>query len=123
MVVAQPDLFEDAALTPLAPGHHSVAEKKAAGDSPRGGAQGAGWTSQWSQASWNRACASSSTVSSCITRVDSDEGTLLRIDGRLEAESLNELERNCRGAQSPLTLNIEERVRWINDRAAERYNA
>lgn len=53
-----------------------------------------------------------------ITRVDTDEGTLLRVDGRLEDESLYELEEACAGAQSPLTLNLEG-VQWIDDRAAE----
>ena len=53
-----------------------------------------------------------------ITRVKSDEGTVLRIDGRLEVESLDELERACGGARSPLTLNLEG-VPWIDDRAAK----
>ena len=53
-----------------------------------------------------------------ITRVKGGEGTVLRIDGRLEAESLDELERACDGARSPLTLNLEG-VLWIDDRAAE----
>jgi hypothetical protein len=53
-----------------------------------------------------------------ITRIDSEEGTLLQIDGRLEGESLEELERATQGVQSPLTLNLEG-VLWIDDRAVE----
>ena len=53
-----------------------------------------------------------------ITRVDSEEGTFLQIDGRLEAESLDELEQACEGARSQLTLNLEG-VLWIDDRSAE----
>ena len=53
-----------------------------------------------------------------ITRIEGDQGTLLRVDGRLEAESLNELEQACEEAQSPLTLNLEGLL-WIDDRAAE----
>ena len=53
-----------------------------------------------------------------ITRVDSEEGTLLQIDGRLEAESLDELEQACERARSQLTLNLGG-VLWIDDRAAE----
>lgn len=53
-----------------------------------------------------------------ITRIEGDQGTLLRVDGRLEAESLNELEQACEEAQSPLTLNLEG-LRWIDDQGAE----
>jgi len=53
-----------------------------------------------------------------ITRMDTEEGSFLQVDGRLEAESLSELERACEGASSPLTLNLEG-VQWIDDRAAE----
>ena len=53
-----------------------------------------------------------------ITRANGDEGSVLRIDGRLEAECLGELERACEGARPPLTLNLEG-VLWIDDRAAE----
>lgn len=42
----------------------------------------------------------------------------MRVDGRLEAESLRELERACEGALSPLMLNLEGLL-WIDDRAAE----
>jgi len=53
-----------------------------------------------------------------ITRVDSNEGTLLRVDGRLEGEGVNELEQACREARSPLILNLAG-VLWIDDRATE----
>ena len=54
-----------------------------------------------------------------ITRVDRDEeGTFLRIDGRLEGKSLDEFEEACEGAPSPLTLDLEG-VLWIDDRATE----
>ena len=53
-----------------------------------------------------------------ITRIEGNQGTLLRVDGRLEAESLNELEQACEEAQPPLTLNLEGLL-WIDDRAAE----
>ena len=42
----------------------------------------------------------------------------MRVDGRLEAESLSELEQACEEASSPLTLDFEG-VLWIDDRAAE----
>jgi hypothetical protein len=38
------------------------------------------------------------------------------VDGRLNAESLSELEGVCKEALSPLTLNIEG-VLWIDDQA------
>jgi len=53
-----------------------------------------------------------------ITEFESVEGTSLRIDGRLETDSLNELERACEEAQLPLTLNLEG-LMWIDDRGAE----
>ena len=53
-----------------------------------------------------------------ITQVETEEGTLLQVDGRLDAESLGELDRACRTARLPLTLNLEG-VLWIDDRAAE----
>ena len=51
-----------------------------------------------------------------ITRVVG-EGTVQRIDGRLEAEGLAELERACEEARGPLTLNLEG-VLSVDDRAA-----
>ena len=51
-----------------------------------------------------------------MTQVATEEGTLLRVDGHLNAESLSELEGVCKGALPPLTLNIEG-VRWIDDQA------
>jgi anti-anti-sigma regulatory factor len=57
-------------------------------------------------------------VSLRITRVDSDGGTLLRIDGRLEAECVTEFEKACEEASYPLTLDLEG-VMWIDDRAAD----
>jgi len=53
-----------------------------------------------------------------ITQVESETGTVLRVDGRLEGESLRELKRACEGALSPLMLNLEGLL-WIDDRAAE----
>jgi hypothetical protein len=53
-----------------------------------------------------------------ITQVETEEGTLLQVDGRLDAESLGELDRACKTARLPLTLNLEG-VLWIDDRAAE----
>lgn len=53
-----------------------------------------------------------------ITRIDTEEGSSFQVDGRLEAESVSELERACEGAPSPLTLNLEG-VLWIDDRATE----
>jgi hypothetical protein len=73
---------------------------------------------QQSRTPWHRACGSALVVSLRITRLDSDEGTLLRVDGRLEGEGVSELERASTEAQSPLTLNLEG-VLWIDDRAAE----
>lgn len=52
-----------------------------------------------------------------ITQVATDEGTLLRVDGKLDAESLSELEDVCDEARPPLTLNLGG-VRWIDDRVA-----
>jgi thiamine pyrophosphate-dependent acetolactate synthase large subunit-like protein len=57
------------------------------------------------------------TVALRITRANSDTGTVLRVDGCLEAECLEELARACEGARAPLTLNLEG-VSWIDDRAA-----
>mgnify|MGYP001828703294 FL=1 len=53
-----------------------------------------------------------------ITRVEAEEGTLMRVDGRLEDDSVTELERACAGVQLPLTLSLEG-VRWVDDRALE----
>ena len=38
-----------------------------------------------------------------ITRVEIEEGTCLRIDGRLDAESLTVLDQACNEVRSPLT--------------------
>jgi hypothetical protein len=51
-----------------------------------------------------------------INQVATEVGTLLRVDGHLNAESLGELEGVCKEALPPLTLNIEG-VRWIDDQA------
>ena len=53
-----------------------------------------------------------------ITRVESDGGIVLQIDGRLVAESLNALEQACEDARLQLTLNLEG-LRWIDDQGAE----
>ena len=53
-----------------------------------------------------------------ITRVERDGGTVLQIDGRLEAESLNELEQACEDVRLQLTLNLKG-LTWIDDRGAE----
>ena len=54
-----------------------------------------------------------------ITQVATEKkGSLLRVDGRLVAESLNELEDACEEASTPLTLDFEG-VLWIDDRAVE----
>jgi len=45
------------------------------------------------------------------------EGTLLRVDGRLDAESVSELEDSCEEAVSPLTLDIQG-LQWVDDQAA-----
>jgi len=42
-----------------------------------------------------------------ITRSDSPEGTVLRIDGALRAEALGELEASCDAPVPPLTLELE----------------
>lgn len=52
-----------------------------------------------------------------ITQVATEEGTLFRLDGRLTAESLGDLEGTCNGAPAPLTLDIGGLL-WIDDRAA-----
>ena len=51
-----------------------------------------------------------------ITLVATEEGTLVRVAGRLDAESLRTLEKSCRGARLPLTLDLEG-MRWIDDPA------
>jgi hypothetical protein len=51
-----------------------------------------------------------------IDRVATGKGTLLRVDGRLDGDSLSDLEGCCREARPPLTLDIEG-VLWIDDRA------
>ena len=51
-----------------------------------------------------------------IDRVATGKGTLLRVDGRLDAQSLSDLESSCKGARPPLTLNLEG-VLWVDDRA------
>lgn len=53
-----------------------------------------------------------------ITQVETEVGTLLQVDGRLESESLSEFEHACDSALTPLTLNLEG-VLWIDARAAE----
>ena len=53
-----------------------------------------------------------------VTRVESDGGIVLQIDGRLVAESLNALEQACEDARLQLTLNLEG-LRWIDDQGAE----
>lgn len=42
----------------------------------------------------------------------------MRVDGRLDAESVSEFEHSCQEAQLPLTLDFEE-LRWIDDEATE----
>ena len=42
----------------------------------------------------------------------------MRVDGRLDAESLGELEHTCNKAPPPLTLDFEG-VLWIDDQATE----
>lgn len=51
-----------------------------------------------------------------IDRVATGKGTLLRVDGRLDGESLSDLEGCCKEARPPLTLDIGG-VLWIDDRA------
>jgi hypothetical protein len=51
-----------------------------------------------------------------ITKVETEEGTLLRVDGRLDAESVSEFEHSCKNAQLPLTLDFGG-LRWIDDEA------
>ena len=53
-----------------------------------------------------------------ITRVESGGDTVLQIDGRLVAESLNALEQACDDVRLQLTLNLEG-LRWIDDQGAE----
>jgi hypothetical protein len=53
-----------------------------------------------------------------MTNVETEEGTLLRVDGRLDAEALSEFEHSCKKAQLPLTLDFGGLL-WIDDRAAE----
>ena len=53
-----------------------------------------------------------------ITRVDGDEGTVLRIDGRLAAGCLDEFRKACEETRQRLLLNLQG-VLWIDDRAAE----
>ena len=40
----------------------------------------------------------------------------MRVDGRLNAESVSEFEHSCKNAQPPLTLDLEG-LRWIDDEA------
>lgn len=51
-----------------------------------------------------------------ITEIGTEEGTLLRVDGRLDEESLAELESSCKQARPPLILDLQG-LRWIDDRA------
>ena len=67
---------------------------------------------------WHEACPYCAAVTLRITQVEAETGTILRVDGRLEAESLGELERACQEALLPLILNLEGLL-WIDDRAAE----
>ena len=51
-----------------------------------------------------------------ITRFDEEEGTVLQIDGRLEAETLGELERAREGAGAALVLDLRG-VLWLDEQA------
>lgn len=73
---------------------------------------------QGSRVSWHQACGSTPLLTLRISRIDSDDGTLLRIDGRLDEEALGELEQACEGARLPLTLNLEGMLS-LDDRAVE----
>jgi hypothetical protein len=53
-----------------------------------------------------------------ISRTDSEAGTVLRVDGRLKEEVLEELEKACEGVPSPLTLDLEG-LTWIDEKAGE----
>ena len=53
-----------------------------------------------------------------ITQAATVKGTLLRVDGRLDAESLSEFERCCKETLPPLTLDFEG-VLWIDDEGTE----
>jgi hypothetical protein len=53
-----------------------------------------------------------------ITKVETEEGILLRVEGRLDAESLGEFEHSCKEAQLQLTLDFAG-LRWIDDKATE----
>ncbi|MDH3814160.1 MAG: hypothetical protein OEV48_06710 [Acidobacteriota bacterium] len=53
-----------------------------------------------------------------ITKVETEEGTLLRVEGRLDAESLGEFKHSCKEAQLRLTLDFAG-LRWIDDEATE----
>ena len=65
---------------------------------------------------WHGDCSVPAILTFRITKVETEEGTLLRVDGRLDAESVSEFEHSCKNAQLPLTLDFGG-LRWIDDEA------
>jgi hypothetical protein len=54
-----------------------------------------------------------------IVRVESSDGTRLRLDGELLRQALGELEKSCEGHEQPLTLDLRE-MRSADDESLER---
>ena len=49
--------------------------------------------------------------------MDGETGTLLRVDGRLEGEFLDEFEQACAASRTPLTLDLEG-LSWVDEPGA-----
>jgi hypothetical protein len=49
--------------------------------------------------------------------MDGEKGTLLRVDGRLEGEFLDEFEQACAASRPPLTLDLKG-LSWVDEPAA-----
>ena len=67
---------------------------------------------------WHEDCSDAAILTFRITKVETEEGILLRVDGRLDAESVCEFEHFCKEAQLPLRLDFGG-LRWIDDEATE----
>ena len=76
------------------------------------------WTYGGSRFPWHEDCYFPAILTFRITKVETEEGTLLRVEGRLDAESLGEFKHSCKEAQLRLTLDFAG-LRWIDDEATE----
>jgi hypothetical protein len=67
---------------------------------------------------WHEDCSDAAILTFRITKVETEEEILLRVEGRLYAESLGEFKHSCKEAQLPLRLDFGG-LRWIDDEATE----